>query len=190
MTIRILKAGVSVVVLRRKIGLAALDIISLNTAVLLSFLVVYEGSMPLEIKNNLLIICTVFTVTGIPIYYVFQLYSSLWKYASINELVMIVLSSVTAASTAYICCSFLILPIPLSAYLLYCFFSMAFIGSIRFNYRVLRRLRIIVSNNGLGEYKRVMVVGAGEAGAMVIKELRISATSGHLFREHPDSITE
>jgi FlaA1/EpsC-like NDP-sugar epimerase len=158
-------------VLRRKIGLVALDIILLNAAVLLSFFVVYEGSIPFEVKNNLFLFCAVFTLTGIPVYYMFQLYNSLWKYASINELIMIVFACATAVMLAYIFCSILLFPIPLSTYLLYCFFSMLFIGTIRLNYRLLRRLRIIMSGNGANGCKRVMIVGAGEVGAMVIKEL-------------------
>jgi FlaA1/EpsC-like NDP-sugar epimerase len=158
--------------LRRKIGLVIIDIIFLNAAVLLSFLVEYEGSIPSEIKNNLFIICTLFTVTGIPIYYVYQLYNSLWKYASINELIMIVSACVTAALAAYIFCSIILFSMPLSAYMLYCFFSIVFAGTIRLNYRLLRRFRIIMYKNGANSYKRVMIIGAGEAGAMVIKELK------------------
>jgi len=159
-------------VLKRKIGLLFLDILCLNAAVLLSILIVYEGLIPIEIKNNLITICAVFTLTGIPVYYLFQLYNSLWKYASINELIMIVLACITAASAAYILCSIILFSLPLSTYLLYCFFSMLFIGTIRLNYRLLRRFRTIISGNGAnGCSKRVMIVGAGEAGAMVIKEL-------------------
>jgi len=166
-----LKVGVSVAVIRRKIGLVVLDIISINAAVLLSFLVEYEGTIPFDIKKNLLLICAVFTSTGIPVYYLFHHYNNLWRYASINELIMIVSACLTSVLAAYICCSILFPPMPLSVYLLYCFFSMFFVGSIRLNYRLLRRLRVIISSNGVSDSKRVMIVGAGEAGAMVIKEL-------------------
>ena len=166
-----MKVGVSVAVIRRKIGLVVLDIISINAAVLLSFLVEYEGTIPFDIKKNLLLICAVFTSTGIPVYYLFHHYNNLWRYASINELIMIVSACLTSVLAAYICCSILFPPMPLSVYLLYCFFSMFFVGSIRLNYRLLRRLRVIISSNGVSDSKRVMIVGAGEAGAMVIKEL-------------------
>jgi FlaA1/EpsC-like NDP-sugar epimerase len=45
------------------------------------------------------------------------------------------------------------------------------IGGIRFSYRAARRIR----NNGVGSnknFKRVMIIGAGQAGALVIKELK------------------
>jgi len=160
-----------VIAFRRKIGLLVLDVIFLNAAAILSFLVIYEGVIPFEIKNNLFNICAIFTLTSIPIFYAFQLYNSLWKYASINELLMIVSACAAAVLLAHILCSVLSLYIPISAYLLYCFFCMFFIGAIRLNYRLLRRLRIIMSGNGTNGCKRVMIVGAGEAGAMVIKEL-------------------
>ncbi len=160
------------VALRRKIAFVAADVVCINIAVLLAFLGVYGINIPQEILRVLPQICIAFTLVSIPIYYVFQLYNSLWRYASINELIMIISSSITASLAAYIYCTFSIVPIPLSVYLLYCFFSMAFTGGTRLSFRVLRRLRIVWSGNGVKEYKRVMIIGAGEAGAMVIKELK------------------
>jgi len=91
-----------VVALRRKIAFVAADVVCINIAVLLAFLGVYGINIPQEILRVLPQICIAFTLISIPIYYVFQLYSSLWKYASINELIMIISSSIIASLAAYI----------------------------------------------------------------------------------------
>ena len=160
------------VALRRKIALAEADVICINIAVLLAFLAVHGISIPQEFVNVLPKMCIVFTVISIFIYSTFQLYKSLWKYASVDELMMIILSSLIASLAAYICCSLLIITIPVNVYLLYCLISMAFTAGVRLSFRVLRRLHVVRLCNGVKEYKRVMIVGAGEAGAMVIKELK------------------
>ncbi|MFY9279438.1 MAG: hypothetical protein WAO47_07645, partial [Caldicoprobacterales bacterium] len=49
---------------------------------------------------------------------------------------------------------------------------MTFVTGIRLSFRILRRLRIVCLGNDVKEYKKVMIIGAGEAGAMVIKELK------------------
>ena len=81
---------------------------------------------------------------------------------------MVISSSFGASLAVYISCSILRIPIPLEVYLLYCFFSMTFVTGIRLSFRILRRLRIVCLGNDVKEYKKVMIIGAGEAGAMVI----------------------
>jgi len=62
--------------------------------------------------------------------------------------------------------------IPFSVYLIYCLLMMFFLGASRISYRILRRMRVMLKNKRLKEFKRVLIVGAGETGAMVIKELQ------------------
>lgn len=75
------------ITLKRKIWLMTFDIICINVAIILSFLVIYGRNIPAT--NNYFLICIVFTIINIIINYVFQLYNSLWKYASINEFIKI-----------------------------------------------------------------------------------------------------
>ena len=107
----------------------------------------------------------------IVVFYFFKLYSSLWKYASIEELMQIV----GAAFVANICVlSYLYLQqqhLPRSLFILTGIMDVILIGGIRFGYRALRRIKNkkFAGNN---KEKRVMIIGAGDAGATIIKELR------------------
>jgi len=91
-----------VITLKRKAGLMIFDVLCINIAIILSFLIIYGREIPANISNNLLSMCIIFTIINIIINYVFQLYNSLWRYASVNDLIMIIMSSVTAALTAYL----------------------------------------------------------------------------------------
>ena len=65
-----------------------------------------------------------------------------------------------------------LVPLPRSFYLIYSLFMLLFTFLGRYSYRALRTLNRTVSNRG--EQKRVLVVGAGDAGNALIKEIRNS----------------
>lgn len=106
------------------------------------------------------------------IFIVFKLYRSLWEYASIEELMNISVA-VFAANTASV--SLLVLVqshLPRSIYIIAGVFDLIFIGGTRFTYRALRRFK---NKNFLirsPKSKNVLVVGAGDAGALIVKELK------------------
>ncbi len=160
------------IAVKRKLGLLVLDIVSINIALILAALVFYEGAVPAIYRDALMHISLGFTIITISVLYLFRLYKSLWQYASIDELIMIVTACIIATFGCYIYFTIKGFHIHTSIYVIYCFLIMAFTGSSRISYRIFRRFRLNFFNNGLKEYKRVMVIGAGEAGLMVIKELR------------------
>ena len=125
-----------------------------------------------------LIKITVFALMG--------LYSSLWKYASIDELVKIVAASFVANAFAVVYLVMSAHQLPRSIYLMALVLDMAAVGLIRLGYRWARNrysyqtlkrdvpggLFNYVKNQSAGANKRIMVVGAGDAGAALIKEVR------------------
>ncbi|QEK13191.1 polysaccharide biosynthesis protein [Crassaminicella thermophila] len=152
------------------------DIIAINLAFILAFVLRFDGNFIHGVQSAKyfdVFIQNVLTLTGIKliIFYIFGMYNSLWKYASIEELVQIITTSfvATAATLSY---TFIIQQhLPRSIYILTFILDIILIGGIRFSYRAARRIR----NNGMGSkkgLKRVMIVGAGQAGAMVIQELK------------------
>ncbi|MBR1478286.1 MAG: polysaccharide biosynthesis protein [Lachnospiraceae bacterium] len=124
---------------------------------------VYEKILPFIIIETLL--CFV----------VFNLYNSVWRYASSNELVKIVFACSTSAAVQCIFCIASGNTMPRSYYLLYWFFLMLAITSIRFGYRILRILNLrrhsFADRNVL---TNVMIVGAGAAANVILKEIENS----------------
>ncbi|MFW5713600.1 MAG: polysaccharide biosynthesis protein [Brevefilum sp.] len=113
------------------------------------------------------------------VYYFFGIYRRLWRYASIRELVLI-LSAVTAASMVLsgamigLFAAGMFYGFPRSVLVIDWLLSMAFVGGLRFIFRILAETSTSAANNNLipSRKKWVLVVGAGDAGAMVVRELQ------------------
>lgn len=105
----------------------------------------------------------------------FHMYTSLWKYASINEMLNIILavglSSVVNALVIYA----LDVGLPRSYHFIYMVILGVFMVGIRLSYRLLRHFwnRQDVYRRGK-KTANVMVIGAGDAGAALIKDLSLS----------------
>ena len=115
------------------------------------------------------------TVVTIVMFALFNLYNSLWEFAGYNELVRIGCASVASALVNFV----LMMVIedsrmPLSFPIVYSMLLAAGTGTLRLIYRALRRKR---ADRSTAEKKRTMLIGGGQAGAMVLREFRYSAHS-------------
>lgn len=119
-------------------------------------------------------------VSFIPFYVVFcilvfaflRLYNTIWRFASYNELSRVMASSVITTIGHVLGITFIFERMPLSYYLFGAIFQFILILGIRFSYRfvlLLRGNREKRANNP--EAKRAMVIGAGAAGQMILREL-------------------
>jgi FlaA1/EpsC-like NDP-sugar epimerase len=123
----------------------------------------------------MLIMCAVALALKIPTYYFFGLYRRLWIYASTRELRLIT-AAVTAASVltaaamlALISVGLVIPGMPRSALGIDWLLSLVLIGGSRFALRVLSEQS---SPPRTGKARRALVIGAGDAGALVVRELQ------------------
>lgn len=116
------------------------------------------------------IICT------IAIFYAFHLYTSLWKYASVNELVNITLAVVISGIVNAVGMRAFQNPVPRSYDILYTMFLLAMMIGIRFFYRFVRFMKTEYFIRNRKEISNVMVIGAGDAGAAIVKELLLNET--------------
>ena len=106
---------------------------------------------------------------------VWKLYKSVWRYASVNELINIICATFCTALMQVIVCYVTDNTIPRGCYILYWFLLSVFTCFIRFGYRLLR----IVNNKRAaiiekGRRINTMVIGAGAAGDMILKEIESS----------------
>lgn len=159
---------------KNRIMLLIADVFLINISIILALFVRFEGAVDGQFiqyvqvyRENFILI----TVVKILIFYYFKLYSSIWKYASVEELNKIV--SAAIAGNALMVLIFVLKQesMPRSIYILAILFDMALIGGVRFSLRSIGSLYHGVSRKSKNQ-KRVMVVGAGDAGVMVIKEYR------------------
>jgi len=117
-------------------------------------------------------------VVKIPTYYLFGLYRRLWGYASTKEL-RLILVAVSSASVGVSVIMILLLTFkvftgfPRSVLIIDWLLSIILIGGIRFAIRLLSDSISSVSSSLKGKQaKRALIIGAGDAGAMVVRELQ------------------
>jgi FlaA1/EpsC-like NDP-sugar epimerase len=108
----------------------------------------------------------------------FNLYNSIWKYASIEELISIIYS-VSLANVIFIIYSYLVnykflenryYRFPFSVHIIFWILSVVALGGTRFTYRVMGDVKgEKVSKN---RHKKLLLIGAGDAAALLIKEIK------------------
>ncbi len=115
----------------------------------------------------------------------FRVYSSMWEYAGIRELSNICASvfigglSSVAIDIAMSSFGFSVSKLQNGCFNMYVYvfgtiLAVIFIGGMRLVYRLIRRQRRLRSNHRLKNADRVMIVGAGDMGMIIISELGAS----------------
>lgn len=110
------------------------------------------------------------------VYYLFGLYQRIWMYASVEELKLIV-AAVTAASVLLAGGMVVALSLgafvglPRSVLVIDWLLSMILVGGLRFSFRLMAESRGPVASL-VAQPRRVLIVGAGDAGALVVREMQ------------------
>lgn len=154
-------------------ALIIVDIILINLSLLAAYFLRYDGnwgSIPTYFTENILHIALIATGIKIICFLIFRLYNSLWKYAGVHELISVTLS-VFLGNIFMLGYVFVTqVKVPRSIFIITMLMEIILIGGIRIAYRVLRRIlkgEII----RIKDQKRVMIIGGGDAGAIIIKEM-------------------
>ena len=162
----------------RILTLLLLDIFIINLSVLTSLCVRYEFQMQ-ELSDSGFVhtyftdIALWYTLAAIVIFAVFRLYRSLWEYASVEEMSFVIYAVTLADAALLLIQKIRGVMLPRSLPVINLLFLLAGVCAVRYTYRLARRAR----NHPREKRERTMLIGAGAAGAMVLKELRHSAHS-------------
>lgn len=111
------------------------------------------------------------------VYYNFGLYRRLWVYASTRELTLIAIA-VTSASILMFLGMIGLFSLgafngfPRTVLVIDWLLSVLFVGGLRFSLRMLAEARAHTQAGGAMRSRRLLVIGAGDAGALVIRELQ------------------
>lgn len=160
---------------RIKILLLIADIVLINLAVYIALIFRFDGYIPEHYVQVYIGSFVFITLIEVIAYYFFGLYRSLWSYASIDELVQVFFGTTIGIIGTFIFGTVMNLRLPRTVYAMSWILTFLFAGGIRISGRLMRRVQNFGRSNGTG-IKKVMIVGAGKAGSMVIKELK----------DHPD----
>ena len=114
------------------------------------------------------------------VYWLFGLYRSIWKYAGLYELQRVFMAGTVATLIQLLGLTVADVKMPRSYWFLYGGLLIAITVCTRFSYRVLHRLMSRIDDKKRGKLSRVMIVGAGSAADLLIREIK---TSQYLHKE-------
>lgn len=152
--------------------LALLDIFVVNLAVLFALALKFDFHIPGAYTSFFLSTAIILTIGKIFIYNVFSLYDSIWEYASIEELMKIVFAvfASTAFGVVYLWTQSSMFTV--SCYIIIFMVEMAGVASVRFSFRILRRVKNKRSVFSQSSNKNVLIIGAGATAGMIAKEMQ------------------
>lgn len=153
--------------------LGSLDIISAIIAALVSIYLRFDGNLiPQNYLSMLVGQLPFFVMITIVSFFLFKLYSRVWRYAGSSELLAIVGANFAGAICWFIFSVLVEAVLPRSIYILTALVLTFFIGGTRLSLRVYSYLtskpQYIQRTQKLN---KVLVIGAGDAGAMLAREI-------------------
>lgn len=155
---------------RSDLLLLASDILTVLLAPYASLFIRFDGNMPAKYVEMATPQLYLFLLIAMGSFFAFKLYNRMWRYASPNDLLAIVAAtSVSSALLATV--AYFVFPagFPRSIYVLNWFLVTGGVGVSRFGLRAYEFYRVRVARRT--PEKRMLVVGAGDAGVMLAKEI-------------------
>lgn len=160
----------------RMILLAIVDVITIIINSYLSLIIRHEmhykwiPTQYLESVKHFLLLNIIITLL---IFAALHLYKSVWTFAGLHEAAWIVIACILSTAFQALGMQFLFLDVPRSYYVFYFFLLTMTTLITRFSYRIWRKW---VNSKTRSRKKMVntMVIGAGEAGSMIVHELQTS----------------
>ena len=132
-------------------------------------------SIPLQYVDAMMSYAGILTVTTVIVFSLFHLYSIVWSSAGIIEMEYIVAACSVTCVLQIAGMNIFNIVVPRSYHILWLLFMTAFIGISRMSYRALQLAgRHLGRKRDAAVQKRVMIVGGGQAGTLLIKELNSS----------------
>lgn len=163
----------------KRVTLMGLDLAAINLTLVIAFLLRFEGSIPREYQLEWWRMALFISAIRLMCFMAFGLYRSLWRYSSLPELFQI-FKAVTISTVAIwvIIIPFPFITIPRSVGIMTWLINIILISCIRMAFRLRREL--LLRKRCTGVTRRVLIVGAGCAGAMIAREMQQNPSAGLL----------
>ncbi|WP_251492673.1 polysaccharide biosynthesis protein [Otoolea muris] len=128
-------------------------------------------SIPENYADSVLRYAIFYTLITVGIFYLSRMYSSMWSVAGVREVCNIVAACVMASLCQIAGMTMLQLVVPRSYFAISFIILTGCVGMVRLSYRIYHTLFRRYSEKSGG---RIMIVGAGTAGSVILKELETS----------------
>ena len=134
------------------------------------------SAIPADFKSTLLLTLPGWCAVSVLVFWIFGLYNSVWSFAGADEVFRIVAAYLILGVMEVLVYHLTPAPLPLSFYIIGLMLSFMATVCIRFSYRFLRQIRAQLSRlDQKTPQDNVMLIGAGEAGKILLTEFQSSA---------------
>lgn len=155
------------------------DLVIVNLCLFLTLLVRFEFNVDMLLEREVYIesitkIAPCYTIVALATFTLCRLYASLWEYASVAELMRVIIACVVTDTAGYAAMRLFGLPVPRSFPIIYGLMLVSLISASRLSYRFFRRTRLSFHTK---KKKRTMLIGGGRAGVIALRDLQGSDKS-------------
>ena len=163
--------------LRDKFKLILIDAIILAIAPILALLLRCEGELPIRELASVQACIPWIVIVSLAIFYFYGMYHRIWHYARMRDLVALIGAVTLSQALIFIIVIMTDIYMPRSIPILTWIFTLGGIGISRLLFKV--NLDLVTESKG--NRQNVLIVGAGDAGAMLVRELeQNSAATIHI----------
>ena len=152
------------------------DVIVINASYFAGLLLRFDmrySNIPEEYLNAFLKFAPFYTIFTVAVFFVLRLYNSLWRFASFSELNRILMASGITTLFHVIGITAFVHRMPASYYVFGAVIQFCLVTAIRFAYRFILLERARREKNTRAVHN-AMIIGAGAAGLVILKELKVS----------------
>lgn len=154
----------------RNIVLVIIDAILINLAVYSALLFRFDAHIPVKYIDAFITLSPIFTLLGLAFLMGLNLYSRIWEYASIGEMIAILRATTASIGSAIVIIyTFELQGLPRSVYVGTWVMMNALIGASRISWRLFKDRCLIHTEK---QARRILIVGAGDAGAILAREIQ------------------
>jgi FlaA1/EpsC-like NDP-sugar epimerase len=157
-----------------RLVIVGVHLVLVTVAYLLAFLLRFEFQLPASEWERFLRTLPFLLLARMAVFAWFHLYESLWRYVSMRD-ILAILKAVTLSSLIFVAgvLAFFGRGFPRSVFVLDWVLCLALVGGVRL---ALRALRESSRRYRQGQGRRAFIVGAGDAGEMLLREVDRSLT--------------
>ena len=164
----------------RQMILIVIDAISVILALYGSLVLRFNGLIEKQYLHHANALVIIVVALSVIIFSLNRLYHSLWQFASVIELKNILIATLLSSFVNIALFEVTGNKLPRSCYIIYFLLLTMFVGGSRFSYRLIRLMKKDFPTKEKRELEKVMIVGAGEAGEKIYREIY---TSQNIYKE-------
>lgn len=155
----------------KSVKLAFLDVVFVMLAFMSAQFLKFGAVALREYSELYSITLLILVITHLIVYYLFGLYQRIWEVAGFTDYILIVLATIANSVVAFMISTFPQFKISFTTLIIFELILFLFLLSSRFSFRIFNRLVSGKAQPRVGRLKRVLIIGAGDAATMVLKEI-------------------